>query len=63
VAKGILAAFVGLLLYMTVKFAQAIPWETSKVLFGLALTYALFRKINLLLIVFISSVISVVAFR
>jgi len=61
--KGILVAFVGLLLYMTVKFTLAVPWEISKVLFGLAVISALFRKINLLFILLISSVISVVVFR
>lgn len=61
--KGILAAFVGLLLYMVVKFAVAVPWEISKGLLGLAVICALFNKINLLFIVLISAVISVVVFR
>jgi len=61
--RGVLAAIVGLLLYMTIKFAVAVPWEISKVLFMLAMACALFRRINLLLIVLIGSVISVVVFR
>lgn len=61
--KGILAAFVGLLLYMTLKFGMAVPWEPARVLFGLAVLGALFRKINLLLLVLISAAFSVAFFR
>lgn len=31
---GILASFVGLLLYVTVKFAIAVPWDTARVILG-----------------------------
>ena len=34
--RGILASFVGLLCYMTIKFAVAVPWDVVKVLFGIA---------------------------
>lgn len=61
--RGVLAAIVGLLLYMTLKFALAVSWEMIKGLFVLAAVCALFRKINLLAIVLISSVFSVVVFR
>ncbi len=60
--RGILASFVGLLLYMTVKFSLAITWEFSKVVFVTAVICALFRKINLLLIVLLGSLISLVLF-
>ena len=61
--RGILASFVGLLFYMTIRFAVAVPWEPSKVLFGIALVIALARKMNILYIVLIGSALSIVLFR
>lgn len=61
--RGILASFVGLLFYMTIRFAVAVPWELSKVLFGIAVVFALARKMNILHIVLIGSVLSFVVFR
>jgi len=61
--RGILASFVGLLFYMTIRFAVAVPWEPVKVLFGIAVAIALARKMNILHIVLIGSVLSVVVFR
>jgi chromate transporter len=61
--RGILASFVGLLFYMTIRFAVAVPWEPSKVLFGIAVVFALARKMNILHIVLIGSVLSIVIFR
>lgn len=61
--RGILASFVGLLFYMTIRFAVAVPWEPSKVLFGIAVVFALARKMNILHIVLIGSVLSIVVFR
>jgi chromate transporter len=61
--RGILASFVGLLFYMTIRFAVAVPWEPSKVLFGIAVVIALARKMNILYIVLIGSALSVVIFR
>ena len=61
--RGILASFVGLLCYMTIRFAVAVPWETSRILFGIAVVIALARKINILYVVLVSSVLSVVVFR
>ena len=60
---GILASFVGLLFYMTIRFAVAVPWDPSKVLFGIAVVFALARKMNILHIVLIGSVLSIVIFR
>ncbi|TSA00725.1 MAG: chromate efflux transporter [Deltaproteobacteria bacterium] len=60
--RGILASFVGLLFYMTIRFAAAVPWEPSKVLFGIAIVFGLARKMNILHIVLIGSVLSVVIF-
>jgi len=61
--RGILASFVGLLFYMTIRFGAAVPWEPGKVLFGLAVVFALARKVNILHIVLIGSALSIVVFR
>jgi len=61
--RGILASFVGLLCYMTIRFAVAVPWETGKILLGIAVVIALARKINILYVVLIGSVLSMVVFR
>ena len=61
--RGILASFVGLLFYMTIRFAVAVPWDVVKVLFGIAVVVALARKMNILHIVLIGSVLSIVIFR
>jgi chromate transporter len=61
--RGILASFVGLLFYMTIRFAAAVPWEPGRVLFGIAAVIALARKVNILYIVLIGSALSIVLFR
>jgi chromate transporter len=61
--RGILASFVGLLCYMTIRFAVAVPWEASRILFGIAVVIALARKMNILYVVLIGSALSVVIFR
>lgn len=61
--RGILASFVGLLFYMTIRFAWAVPWNAVKVLFGIAVIVALARKVNILHVVLIGSALSIVVFR
>jgi chromate transporter len=61
--RGILASFVGLLFYMTIRFAVAVPWDAVKVLFGIAVIVALARKVNILYVVLIGSALSIVVFR
>ena len=61
--RGILASFVGLLSYMTIRFAVAVPWDAVKVLFGIAVIVALARKVNILYVVLIGSALSIVVFR
>jgi chromate transporter len=61
--RGILASFVGLLFYMTLRFAWAVPWDAVKVLFGIAALVALARKVNILHVVLAGSVLSIVLFR
>jgi len=61
--RGILGSFVGLLFYMTIRFAWAVPWDVVKVLFGIAVLVALARKVNILHVVLAGSVLSVLLFR
>ena len=56
--KGILASFVGLLFFVTIKFALAVPWDAVKVLLGLAALTALIKKVDVLYIVLIGAGIS-----
>jgi chromate transporter len=57
--KGILASFVGLLFFVSMKFAMAVPWDAMRVLVGVAAFVALYRKVDILYVVLIASVVSV----
>jgi len=61
--RGILASFVGLLFYMTARFAVAVPWDAVRALFGVAVFLALARKLNLLYIVLAGAALSIFLFR
>ena len=61
--RGVLASFVGLLFYMTIRFAVAVPWDGVKVLFGIAVLVALAKKVNILHVVLVGSVLSILIFR
>jgi chromate transporter len=56
---GIFASFVGLLLYVCIKFAMAVPWDIVRILLGLAALAALLRKVDILYIVPIGAVFSI----
>jgi chromate transporter len=56
---GIFASFVGLLLFVCIKFAMAVPWDILRILLGLAALTALLRKVDILYIVPVGAVISV----
>jgi len=60
--RGILASFVGLLLFVAIKFALAVPWDVIKVVLGLAALTALVKKVDILYVVLIGAVISVLIF-
>ncbi len=60
--QGILASFVGLLFFVTIKFALAVSWDTVKVLLGAAALTALLRKVNILYIVLAGAALSVLLF-
>lgn len=56
---GIFASFVGLLLYVCIKFTMTVPWDIVRILLGLSALTALLRKIDILYIVLFGAVISV----
>ena len=58
--KGILASFVGLLLYVTVKFSWAVHWDIVRGVLGLAVLIALIKKADLLYVVLASAALSAV---
>ncbi len=57
--KGILASFVGLLLYVTIHFAVAVPWGPVRIIVGLVAFAALLKKIDVLYIVPAAALLSV----
>jgi len=59
VIEGILASFVGLLIYVLIKFALAVPWDVVRIILGLAALAALIRKVDILYIVPAGAVLSV----
>jgi chromate transporter len=61
--KGILCSFVGLLLFVTIKFALAVPWDPVRILLGVASLIAVLKKIDILYIVPIGAAISLVLLR
>jgi chromate transporter len=61
--KGILASFVGLLLYVTVKFGLAVPWNLIGALMGAASFALLLWKIDIIYIVPIGALLSILIFR
>jgi chromate transporter len=62
ITKVIFSSFIGLLLYVTLKFAIAVPWDILRVLLGLAALTALVKKIDILYIVLTGAAISLVLF-
>jgi len=60
VINGILASFVGLLLFVLMKFAVAVPWDAVRILLGLGTLAALIRKVDILYIVPAGAVLSVI---
>jgi chromate transporter len=56
---GIFASFVGLLLYVCIKFAMTVPWDIVRILLGLAVLAALLRKVDVLYIVAVGAVVSI----
>lgn len=61
-SKGIISCFVGLLFYVTYRFAHDIPWDAARLFLVVAAFIALLRKVDILLIVLIGAIFSVVVF-
>ena len=61
--KGVFATFLGLLLYMTVKFASQVPWDMVRLAIGALSFMALLRKIDTFYIVLAGALVSMVLFR
>lgn len=61
--KGILASFVGLLFFVTIKFAVAVPWDFVRILLGLTAFTALIRKVDILYVVLTGAVVSFFVFQ
>ncbi|OPY92808.1 MAG: Chromate transport protein [Syntrophaceae bacterium PtaU1.Bin231] len=60
VIDGILASFVGLLIYVLIKFAFTVPWDVVRIILGLAALAALLRKVDILYIVPAGAILSVI---
>lgn len=60
--KGILASFVGLLFFVTIQFAMAVPWDILRIILAGGSLAALVRKIDILHVVLAAALISVIIF-
>jgi chromate transporter len=60
--KGILASFVGLLFFVTVKFALAVPWDIVRVVLVGAAFAALVKKVDILYVVLAGAAVSLLLF-
>jgi chromate transporter len=60
--RGIFASFVGLLLFVTVKFAFAVPWNVIKVLVCAAALGALLKKVDIMYVVLVGGGLSLILF-
>lgn len=56
--EGILASFLGLLLYVGIRFLTAVPWNMMKIFLGVAALMALIRKIDVLYVVAAGAIFS-----
>ena len=57
--KGILASFVGLLLFVTIKFAAAVPWDILRLVVVAVAITALLKKVDILYIVLAGALFSI----
>ena len=60
--KGIFASFVGLLFYVTLKFALAVPGDIIRVLLGVTAFIALTKRVDVLYVVLTGAAISIFVF-
>jgi chromate transporter len=62
VTRAILATFVGLLLFIAIKFALSISWTIFTALFGVTAFIALFKQVHVLYVIFAGALVSIVLF-
>lgn len=60
--RGVLASFVGLLLFVTITFAAAVPWNALRAAMAVAALIALLRKVDVLYIVLPAAALSFLLF-
>lgn len=60
--KGVLASFVGLLLFVTLKFASAVPWDLMRMIVTCGLFVLLIKKVDIFYVVIVAAVISALIF-
>jgi chromate transporter len=62
VIGGVLCSFVGLLLTVTIRFALNVQWDLPHILLATAAVLALLRKVDILLVVFVGTILSLFMF-
>jgi len=60
--KGILASFVGLLFFVTIRFSLVVPWDLVRGVLVCAAFAALLRTVDILFVVLITAVVSIFLF-
>jgi chromate transporter len=60
--RAIYASFVGLLCFVTIKFAYAVPWNMAKALLALIALVSLFKKVDILYVVLVGALASLFIF-
>jgi chromate transporter len=58
-SRAIFASFVGLLCFITFKFAYAVPWNATRVLIGSIALAALLKKVDILYVVLLGAIVSI----
>lgn len=61
--RGMLASFVGLLVYVGVRFSAEVPWDAVRLLFGCAVIVALLKRVDVLYVVVLGATVSIALFR
>lgn len=61
--RGILVSFVGLLLFVTLKFGLEVPWDLLRAVLGVAALVALLRGVDILYVVLTGAALSFLFFR
>ncbi|MEW6019552.1 MAG: chromate efflux transporter, partial [Pseudomonadota bacterium] len=61
--RGILVSFVGLLLFVTLRFGFEVPWDLLRVVLGAAALIALLRRVDILYVVLAGALASFFVFR